>query len=218
MSRADFSLSSSGGVSGTGSGVFNSGKHPSGQLTMNVTTDGKQVAIDTVIIGDAIYLRSPLLAAPSRRQAVGQARPPRKAAKAGEHRPGSVLSASPTPGDALAYLQGSSAIKKLGSATVGGVPTTHYRVVVDLQQAADKASGSDKDALEQAIKSAGTTTLPVDVWLDGKGYIRKVEYESQASGQSADGDDGAARLRRAGPDHRPARRPAVVDLLQGWCG
>jgi len=59
--RADFSLSSSGGVSGTGSGVFNSGKDRSGQLTMNVTANGKQVAIDTVIIGNTIYLRSPVI-------------------------------------------------------------------------------------------------------------------------------------------------------------
>lgn len=215
--RADFSLSSSGGVSGTGSGVFNSGKHPSGQLTMNVTTDGKQVAIDTVIIGDTIYLRSPLISQrlPGGKQWVKL--DIRKAAKAANIDLGSVLSANPTPGGALAYLQGSSAIKKLGSATVGGVPTTHYRVVVDLQQAADKASGSDKDALEQAIKSAGTTTLPVEVWVDSQGYVRKLEYQSQASGQSADLTMELHDFGSRVPITAPATNE-VVDLLQALGG
>jgi len=176
--RADFTISSSGGVSGTGSGVFNSGKDRSGQLTMNLTTGGRQVAIDTVIVGKTIYVRSPLISQrlPAGKQWVKVDL--QKAAKAANVDLSSLLSANPTPGGALAYLQGSTAIKKLGSEQVGGVPTTHYRVVVDLQQAADHASGSDKDALERAIKAAGTTTLPVEVWVDPQDYVRKIEYKS----------------------------------------
>ncbi|MGZ4318791.1 MAG: hypothetical protein ACXVRD_05650 [Gaiellaceae bacterium] len=215
--RADFSLSSSGGVSGTGSGVFNSGKDRSGQLTMNVTANGKQVAIDTVIIGNTIYLRSPLISQrlPGGKQWVKL--DIQKAAKAANVDLGSLLSANPTPAGALAYLQGSSAIKKLGSATVGGVPTTHYRVVVDLQKAADRASGSDKNALEQAIKAAGTTTLPVEVWVDSRGYVRKIEYQSQASGQSADLTMELHDFGSPVPITAPATNE-VVDLLQALGG
>jgi hypothetical protein len=215
--RTDFSISSSGGVAGTGSGVFNSGKDRSGQLTMNVTTNGRQVAIDTVIVGNTVYVRSPLISQrlPSGKQWVKVDL--KQAAKAANVDLSSLLSANPTPGGALAYLQGSSAIKKLGTEQVGGIPTTHYRVVVDLQQAADRASGSDKDALEQAIKAAGTTTLPVEVWVDSQDYVRKIEYKSQASGQSADLTMEMHDFGSPVPITAPATNE-VVDLLQALGG
>ncbi len=215
--RADFTISSSGGVSGTGSGVFNSGKDRSGQLTMNLTTGGRQVAIDTVIVGKTIYVRSPLISQrlPAGKQWVKVDL--QKAAKAANVDLSSLLSANPTPGGALAYLQGSTAIKKLGSEQVGGVPTTHYRVVVDLQQAADHASGSDKDALERAIKAAGTTTLPVEVWVDPQDYVRKIEYKSQASGQSADLTMEMHDFGSPVPITAPATNE-VVDLFQALGG
>jgi hypothetical protein len=215
--RADFSISSTGGVSGTGSGVFNSGKDRSGQLTMNVNAGGRQVAIDTVIVGNTIYVRSPLISQrlPGAKQWVKVDL--KQAAKAANVDLSSLLSANPTPGGALAYLQGSTAIKKLGSEQVGGVPTTHYRVVVDLQQAADHASGSDKDALEQAIKAAGTTTLPVEVWVDPQDYVRKIEYKSQASGQSADLTMEMHDFGSPVPIKAPATNE-VVDLLQALGG
>jgi hypothetical protein len=215
--RADFSLSSSGGVAGTGSGVFNSGKDHSGQLTMNVTQNGQQVSVDMVIAGNTLYLRSPVISQrlPGGKQWVKLDL--RKAAKAANVDLSSLLSANPTPGGALAYLQGSTAIKKLGSATVRGVPTTHYRVVVDLKQAADRASGSDRDALEQAIKAAGTTTLPVEVWVDSRGYVRKIEYQSQASGQSADLTMELHDFGSPVPITPPATNE-VVDLLQALGG
>jgi len=215
--RADFSLSSSGGVSGTGSGVFNSGKDRSAQVTMNVTENGKQVAVDTVIVGNTIYVRSPLISQrlPGGKQWVKVDL--QKAAKAGNVDLGSLLSTNPTPGGALAYLQGSTVIKKLGSEKVDGVPTTHYRVVVDLQKAADRASGSDRDALEQAIKAAGTSTLPVDVWIDSQGYVRKIDYHLQASGQSGDLTMVLHDFGSPVPITAPATNE-VVDLLQTLTG
>jgi hypothetical protein len=215
--RADFSISSSGGVSGTGSGVFNSGKDRSGQLTMNVTTGGRQVAIDTVIVGNTIYVRSPLISQrlPAGKQWVKVDL--QKAAKAANVDLSSLLSANPTPGGALAYLQGSTAINKVGSETVAGTATTHYHVVVDLQQAADHASGSDKDALEQAIKATGNSTQPVDVWVDSQGYVRKLELQSQASGQSADLTMEMHDFGSPVPITAPATNE-VVDLLQALGG
>jgi hypothetical protein len=215
--RADFTISSSGGVSGSGSGVFNSGKDRSGQLTMNVTADGRQVPIDTVIVGNTIYVRSPLISQrlPGGKQWVKVDL--QQAAKAANVDLSSLLSANPTPGGALAYLQGSSAIKKVGSETVGGSPTTHYRVVVDLKQAANRASGSDREALERAIKAAGTTTLPVEVWVDSQQYVRKIKYQSKASGQSADLTMEMHDFGSPVPITAPATND-VVDLLQALSG
>ena len=211
--RTDFTISSPGGVAGTGSGVFNGGKDRSGQLTMNITADGRQVAVDTVIVGNTIYVRSPLISQrlPGGKQWVKVDL--QQAAKAANVDLGTLLSSNPSPAGALAYLQGSSAIKKLGSERVGGVPTTHYRVVVDLQQAADRASSADRRALEQAIKAVGTTTLPVEVWVDSQGYVRKIEYQSGASGQSADVTMEMHDFGSPVPIRAPATND-VVDLLQ----
>ena len=69
----------------------------------------------------------------------------------------------------------------MGSDTIGGVSTTHYKVTVDLERAAARLSGSGRRSLQRVIQSTGTKKLPVDVWVDGDGYVRKVEY-SQGSG------------------------------------
>jgi hypothetical protein len=214
--RADFTLSAS-GVSGTGSGVFNGGKERSGQFTMNLTSSGRQISIDSVIDGNTIYLRSPLI---SQRLPGGKEWVKidlQKAAKAANANLNGLLETNPSPGGALAYLQGSTAIKKVGSETVGGSPTTHYHVVVDLQQAAGRASGSDKDALEQAIKATGSSTQPVDVWVDSQGYVRKLDVQSQASGQSADLTMEMHDFGAPVPITAPATND-VVDLLQALGG
>ncbi|HXZ56859.1 MAG TPA: hypothetical protein VEG40_04690 [Gaiellaceae bacterium] len=214
--RADFTISAS-GVSGTGSGVFNGGGKRSGQFTMNVNSGGKQISIDSVIDGNTIYLRSPLISQrlPGGKQWVKIDL--EKAAKAANVNLNGLIGTNPSPGGALAYLQGSTAIKRVGSETVDGSPTTHYRVVVDLQQAVNRASGSDKDALEQAIKGSGSSTQPVDVWVDAEGYVRKLEVQSQASGQPADLTMKMHDFGSPVPITPPATNE-VVDLLQALGG
>ncbi|MEU1801373.1 hypothetical protein [Streptomyces sp. NPDC019937] len=53
--------------------------------------------------------------------------------------------------------------KKVGTATVDGVKTTRYRVTVDI----DKLSGA------AALKRQVGPTVPMDVWLDDQGRIRR---------------------------------------------
>ncbi|MEU0842284.1 hypothetical protein ABZ370_22805 [Streptomyces sp. NPDC005962] len=53
--------------------------------------------------------------------------------------------------------------EKVGTATVDGVKTTRYRVTVDV----DKLSGT------ATLKRQVGPTVPMDVWLDGQGRIRR---------------------------------------------
>ena len=71
--------------------------------------------------------------------------------------------------------------------------------------------------LEQAIKAAGTTTLPVEVWVDSQRYVRKLEYQSQASGQAADLTMEFHDFGSPVPITAPATNE-VVDLLQALGG
>lgn len=53
--------------------------------------------------------------------------------------------------------------EKVGAATVDGVKTTRYRVTVDIGKLSDSA----------ALKRQVGPTVPMDVWLDGQGRIRR---------------------------------------------
>ena len=89
----------------------------------------------------------------------------------------------PISGDAIvaAAVKSSKAGSVEADFKIGGVSTTHYKVTVDLERAAARPSGSGRRSLQRVIQSTGTKKLPVDVWVDGDGYVRKVEY-SQGSG------------------------------------
>ena len=49
------------GLTGKGSGVFNSKQH-SGQLKMTLLAGGRQVPVESVVDGNTLYLRSPAFA------------------------------------------------------------------------------------------------------------------------------------------------------------
>lgn len=181
--EADFGISGQ-GLNGAGSGVFDNGSSPAGQLTMTVKAAGQQIPVDTVVTGDVFYMRSPAFA-----RTIGRGKQWIKLdlAKLAKQRGvdlGGLLNASPTPNNALAYLQGADQVEKVGSQKVGGVDTTHYRVRVDVGKAAQKASGSARSSLE-GVRASGVQKLPMEVWVDPNGYIRKVSYEEHAGRQQA---------------------------------
>ena len=182
--EADFAVSAQ-GLSGKGSGDCNN-KQRSGQLKMTLNANGRKIPVDTVVTGDVVYLRSPAFA-----QATTQDKQWVKldlaalGSRQGSTDLSGILDASPTPANALAYLQGSSTVSKVGSESVGGVKTTHYTVSADLDRAVEHANGATRDAVQGVISQSGVKNLPLDVWLDGNGYIRKVSYDEHAGRRQA---------------------------------
>jgi hypothetical protein len=75
------------------------------------------------------------------------------------------------PTQALQVLQSIGDVKEVGSDQVDGVDTTHYAGTIDPQKAAAKYAGN---AVGSMLKQAGTKPIPIDVWVDGDGYVRKV--------------------------------------------
>lgn len=84
------------------------------------------------------------------------------------------------PTQALQYLRAAGKVEKVGGDKVRGVPTTHYKATVDLRKVADKASADRRAELRKNINRlialTGSSTLPIDVWIDKQGYARKVAY------------------------------------------
>jgi len=202
--EADFAISGQ-GLTGRGSGVFNTGKTRSGQLQMTVTANGRDTPVDTIVSGDVFYMRSPAFA-----RAVGQGKQWIKLdlgtiAKRGANL-GGLLDASPTPTNALAYLEGTTDVKKVGSEKVGGVATTHYTVNADLRRAVERASGTARSSLPGDRANGHPEAAPRRVArperLHSKGEVRRALGPPAGRPRG----DRAARLRGARPDHAAAQR------------
>jgi hypothetical protein len=147
-----------------------------------------KVAINTVMDGHSVYVNSDAF---NGRLPGGRSWMRIDLAKAARQK-GFDLAAlgtngpSQDPSQVLDYLRGAGRATKVGSATVRGAKTTHYRTTVDLRRAKAKSTTSaSKLAIAQLLDSlAGKTTMPVDVWIDGRGRIvrERVRYTADLQG------------------------------------
>jgi hypothetical protein len=70
----------------------------------------------------------------------------------------------------LAWLAVAGNARRVGTETVGGVPTTHYAARVDVQRIARTADPATRRSLMQL----GVRTIPLDVWIDGQSLVRRM--------------------------------------------
>ncbi|HYY65396.1 MAG TPA: hypothetical protein VE688_12315 [Gaiellaceae bacterium] len=146
-----------------------------------------------IVDGDALYMRIPIL-----KQLNPNLRPWVKLdlGQAGRTQQldfGSFLQFSQggDPTQALEYLRAAGKVNKEGKADVHGVATTRYKVAVDLRKVAGKAAADRRDELRKNINRlialTGSSTIPIDVWIDKQGYVRKELYTEKVElrGQKA---------------------------------
>ena len=88
------------------------------------------------------------------------------------------------PSQMLQYLRATSNVDDVGKDTVRGVDTTHYAARVQLDKVADKVSPDAARALKQAARTLGTKEIPLDVWVDGDGLVRRVKMNWHPKGGS----------------------------------
>jgi hypothetical protein len=84
------------------------------------------------------------------------------------------------PTQALQMLQAVGDVKKAGSEQVDGVDTTHYTGAIDPQKVADKFGAT---GLAPVLAASGAQSIPIEVWVDGDGYIRK--FQESVKGTNA---------------------------------
>lgn len=78
------------------------------------------------------------------------------------------------PQKALATLTASVSVHKLGSATVRKSSTTRYQVVVDVAKLVAILPKAQQAGELKTLKTAGIKNFPIDVYIDGSGYVRRV--------------------------------------------
>jgi hypothetical protein len=92
----------------------------------------------------------------------------------------------------LDYLRAAAGeIETVGTEELRGTSTTHYRATVDLEKYASLARPSERDDPDSFLGKALPTDgadIPVDVWLDGQGFVRKLEMTLTADEGTASMD------------------------------
>lgn len=85
---------------------------------------------------------------------------------------------NPDAASQLAFLNGAGAdFHSVGKENVRGAETTHFQGTVDLAKAAQAAATPElKDAMTKTQQKLGSSSLPMDVWIDGQGRMRKLTY------------------------------------------
>jgi len=149
-------------------------------MTMSVPTVPVPLQMHEVVDGLVVYMDVPLLSSslPSATPwikldlgAVGR--------QAGVNLGSIMDSSNNDPSQALSYLTGASSnVQNLGTDTIRGVQTTHYRATVDLQKVLAHAPARDRKALRGTLATLraqlGSSTFPVDVWIDSAGRARRI--------------------------------------------
>lgn len=101
------------------------------------------------------------------------------------------------PSQFLASLETvSDGVKKVGSESIRGVDTIHYRASLDLGKVVDRADAplSLRDELRNLFgKSHGASAIPADVWVDANGLARRIQLQMDLGALTGDaagsGDD-----------------------------
>lgn len=88
------------------------------------------------------------------------------------------------PSQMLQYLRATSNVDEVGKDTVRGVDTTHYAARLQLDKVADRVSPQAARALKQATHALGTKEIPMDVWVDSDGLVRRVDMNWHPKGGS----------------------------------
>lgn len=157
--------------------------------TASGVPQGSQV-IDTIVDGDTVYMRSPLLSR------LSDSSKPWLRVDAGDLGQAGAFSggAQSDPGQFLDFLRGAGTVTDLGTETVRGIETSHVKADIDVAKLVAAAPQAERKRLEDALASLGAgdslQSIPMEAWVDGDGYVRKVTMSFDLSGLS--GSSGGA--------------------------
>ena len=139
----------------------------SGRFSIVFTEAGKSFHANAIADGSIMYMRSKLFASklPDGKSWI-KIDLEKLAEKTGLESLDDVQQSSPAK--PLQALRAAGKTVKVGKATIAGVPTTKYHTIVDLEK-------------EKLSDQMGAKRLPIDVWIDRKGFVRKMSFAQSPS-------------------------------------
>lgn len=155
-----------------------------GRLSMDLSDAGLG-AVETIIDGTAIYLMLPQALVPGGTPWVSlDVQQLGELAGADLGAIGQIQQANPS--QFLDLLLGAGEVEEVGEEEVRGADTTHYRAVLDLQEAAAAVPEESRESFEAMIDAFETTEVPADVWIDDEGRLRKLAASLDPDGPGPD--------------------------------
>jgi hypothetical protein len=123
----------------------------------------------------------------------------------------SSLSTATDPSQFVDYLRAvSSNTTNLGTATIGGVRTTHYHAIVDLSRYPNLVPPAQRHAVRASVKTLeaalGRRSIPFDVWIDSHHLVRR---ESFAFTECVSGVHNTLNMTMNLYDYGPQPKPSI---------
>ncbi len=88
--------------------------------------------------------------------------------------PSALSSGESNPAEFLEYLRaGGGSVLVTGTEQVRGVETTRYSGTIDLRKVPGADSPAAKQAIDGIVAATGTSTIPVQAWVDSNKLIRR---------------------------------------------
>jgi hypothetical protein len=152
--------------------------------------DPESWQLEAIQDGRVVYLRFPLLRSelPEGKEWIrvdAEALAAQKGAELDLGQLGSVGSTDPRSVlEALKAVSGP--LETVGREEIRGTETTHYRTTLDPAKIADEVerAGTADDVLgsfQDALAQAGLESIPVDVWVDDEGLLRRMQIDIAAT-------------------------------------
>jgi hypothetical protein len=170
----------------SGEGFFNY-KTQEGKLALDLSelpsgaaaTVPGRVRLEEVFKSSTIYIGSPLLAGKLPGGAHWMKLDLARLGQAAGFNLQQLAGGQSNPAEFLEFLRASGGpVTAVGRELVRGVATTRYRGAVDLTKVADVVPSANRAqlraALAKLVAQTGLSSLPVDVWVDAHGLVRRL--------------------------------------------
>jgi hypothetical protein len=194
-----FHLADSSGAPGaafdfSGTGLFDyAGRKGTLEFSFPNPATGTDVTFEAIFVGNVIYEKLPALATAQ----LPTAKPwiridlSEVSESSGVNFGALSQTSSSDPSHALQYLLGAASdATKVGTETVRGAHTTHYRLTLDLNKAAQRLPEQARPSYKEITQALGQSTLPAEAWVDDQGLVRKIEMMIDLSKSSVFGGKG----------------------------
>jgi hypothetical protein len=146
--------------------------------------------IEMIIDGDTSYMKSSLF---EMMPGVDDSKPWFEAPADEVSDSNTFSQGSNDPREFLEFLRNNgSEVTEVGTEDLRGVETTHLRTVLDPEKMIETAAPDEKADMEDSLDelgASGITEIPVDVWIDGDGMVRKMVMTMDMSGIDTGSDD-----------------------------
>jgi hypothetical protein len=161
-------------VKGDGSGIVQFKPAKAG-VNVKMSLAGQTLEVDEVLNGTTMYMKLPkeaMAGVPG-----GKSWIKLDLDKATGGAVSGAMSASQDPASQLKLLSALAGVKEVGKDKLDGEQTTHYHGELDYRQVAKSGPQDLRKAAELALKVMENPTIPVDVWIDDAGRVRRQRLE-----------------------------------------